>query len=238
MTRAFESLFGIPDAFAAISLAGRTDTSILADALERAWHAVHAQATSRPFAHDTSSACARKSRRQRRGSRCSRASSRCSSALDTSPQLVPGTPDRQLRRGGGSEARSFRSVAVLPLRRLWRRRARSQPSRPDRARPRAGVRPAARPSTPIVSSSSAIRRATSRARTRTAPESSPSRRVSIPPASCARPAPRSCSRISRIRRRSSPPSWTPAAGPAMCRELAEAPGSRTQPPRLAGSNRF
>jgi phosphoglycolate phosphatase len=33
MTRAFESLFGIPDAFAAISLAGRTDTSILADAL-------------------------------------------------------------------------------------------------------------------------------------------------------------------------------------------------------------
>jgi phosphoglycolate phosphatase len=35
MTRAFESLFGIPDAFAAISLAGRTDTSILADALAR-----------------------------------------------------------------------------------------------------------------------------------------------------------------------------------------------------------
>jgi phosphoglycolate phosphatase len=35
MTRAFESLFGIPDAFAAISLAGRTDTSILEDALAR-----------------------------------------------------------------------------------------------------------------------------------------------------------------------------------------------------------
>jgi phosphoglycolate phosphatase len=34
MTRAFESLFGIPDAFAAVPLAGRTDTSILADALE------------------------------------------------------------------------------------------------------------------------------------------------------------------------------------------------------------
>jgi phosphoglycolate phosphatase len=35
MTRAFESLFGVPDAFAAISLAGRTDTRILADALAR-----------------------------------------------------------------------------------------------------------------------------------------------------------------------------------------------------------
>ena len=35
MTRAFEALFRVPDAFAALSLAGRTDTSILADALER-----------------------------------------------------------------------------------------------------------------------------------------------------------------------------------------------------------
>ena len=35
MTRAFEALFGVPDAFTAISLAGRTDTSILADALEK-----------------------------------------------------------------------------------------------------------------------------------------------------------------------------------------------------------
>jgi phosphoglycolate phosphatase len=34
MTRAFEALFGISDAFAAVPLAGRTDTSILADALE------------------------------------------------------------------------------------------------------------------------------------------------------------------------------------------------------------
>ena len=47
MTRAFESLFGIPDAFAAISLAGRTDTSILADAL--VWHGV-------PFTPDDISA--------------------------------------------------------------------------------------------------------------------------------------------------------------------------------------
>jgi phosphoglycolate phosphatase len=47
MTRAFESLFGIPDAFAAISLAGRTDTSILADAL--VWHGV-------PFTPDDVSA--------------------------------------------------------------------------------------------------------------------------------------------------------------------------------------
>ena len=46
MTRAFESLFGIPDAFVAISLAGRTDTSILADAL--AQHGVlFAQTTAR-----------------------------------------------------------------------------------------------------------------------------------------------------------------------------------------------
>lgn len=35
MTRAFEALFGVADAFATIPLAGRTDTSILADALER-----------------------------------------------------------------------------------------------------------------------------------------------------------------------------------------------------------
>jgi phosphoglycolate phosphatase len=35
MTRAFEALFGVAEAFAAIPLAGRTDTSILADALER-----------------------------------------------------------------------------------------------------------------------------------------------------------------------------------------------------------
>ncbi len=34
MTRAFEALFGVPDAFAAVSLAGRTDTSILTDALD------------------------------------------------------------------------------------------------------------------------------------------------------------------------------------------------------------
>jgi phosphoglycolate phosphatase-like HAD superfamily hydrolase len=34
MTRAFEALFGVADAFTAIPLAGRTDTSILADALE------------------------------------------------------------------------------------------------------------------------------------------------------------------------------------------------------------
>jgi phosphoglycolate phosphatase len=34
MSRAFEALFGIPDAFSAVSLAGRTDTSILNDALE------------------------------------------------------------------------------------------------------------------------------------------------------------------------------------------------------------
>lgn len=34
MTRAFEALFGIPNAFSAVPLAGRTDTSILADALE------------------------------------------------------------------------------------------------------------------------------------------------------------------------------------------------------------
>jgi phosphoglycolate phosphatase len=32
MTRAFAEVFGVPDAFAAIELAGRTDTSILADA--------------------------------------------------------------------------------------------------------------------------------------------------------------------------------------------------------------
>jgi phosphoglycolate phosphatase len=38
MTRAFEALFGIPDAFAQVSLAGRTDTSILADALDH--HAI------------------------------------------------------------------------------------------------------------------------------------------------------------------------------------------------------
>jgi phosphoglycolate phosphatase len=38
MTRAFEALFGFPDAFAAISLAGRTETCILTAALEQ--HAV------------------------------------------------------------------------------------------------------------------------------------------------------------------------------------------------------
>jgi phosphoglycolate phosphatase-like HAD superfamily hydrolase len=35
MTRAFEALFGVADAFAGVPLAGRTDTSILADALDR-----------------------------------------------------------------------------------------------------------------------------------------------------------------------------------------------------------
>jgi phosphoglycolate phosphatase len=35
MTRAFEALFGVADAFAAVPLAGRTDTSILSDALDQ-----------------------------------------------------------------------------------------------------------------------------------------------------------------------------------------------------------
>ena len=35
MNRAFHDVFGIPDAFAGIELAGRTDTSILGDAFAR-----------------------------------------------------------------------------------------------------------------------------------------------------------------------------------------------------------
>jgi phosphoglycolate phosphatase-like HAD superfamily hydrolase len=46
MNRAFRDVFGIPDAFAGVELAGRTDTSILADALARQQMDVTADATS------------------------------------------------------------------------------------------------------------------------------------------------------------------------------------------------
>ena len=46
MNRAFRDVFGIPDAFTGVELAGRTDTSILADAFARQDMPVTAEATS------------------------------------------------------------------------------------------------------------------------------------------------------------------------------------------------
>jgi phosphoglycolate phosphatase-like HAD superfamily hydrolase len=48
MNRAFEATFEVPDAFAGIALAGRTDRIILADALER-WRVEHDEAIAARF---------------------------------------------------------------------------------------------------------------------------------------------------------------------------------------------
>ena len=169
-------LFGVPDAFEGIELAGRTDASIVGDAFAR--HGMPpTPATTRAFRDATSSLPAGRDAAARR--RQARASGRRAAARGARAD------DRDflgLLTGNYAEAarvklEHFDLWRLFPVRRIRGRRTRSEASGADGDRRARGLR--ASPSRPPTSSSSAIRRATSRARARTARSASPSRPASI-----------------------------------------------------------
>ena len=272
MTRAFEALFGAPDGFAGIPMAGRTDPAILAEGLRRIGRSLDDEAgTLERF----------------RAEYCRLLREEMARPAD-GKVLMPGVrplvevlarrDDVFLALLTGNFAEGAR--VKLDYFGLWSpfRCGAFGDDDHDRAalvpiaRARAEATRRAVPFRPTASSSSATRRSTSRARSRGTPARSASRPAATTPRRSPRAARTTCSPTSATPRRSSPCSGKPVGPPSPLRgyggqpspvsarasllgyrlaqpkltlrrssrerRLAEAPGSRTQPPRRAGGDRF
>ena len=111
MNRAFHDVFGIPDAFKGVDLAGRTDTSIVGDAFARQGMEADAHNTAR-FRERYLVCLQDEVPRPGAGKRVLPGIAPLLDVLRTDAAELPGAADRQLRRCRGGEARALRSVAA------------------------------------------------------------------------------------------------------------------------------